>query len=73
MGFLGGSVVKNPPAGARDADSIPGLGKFPGEGNGNALIFMPGKSHGQRGLAGYNPWGCKRAGHALAIKQPDIL
>ena len=59
MGFLGGSVVKNPPAGARDADPIPGLGNFPGEGNGNALIFMPGKSHGQRGLAGYNLWGCK--------------
>ena len=52
MGFLGGSVVKNPPAGARDADSIPGLGKFPGEGHGNPLVFMPGKSHGQRGLAG---------------------
>ena len=47
MGFLDGSVVKNAPAGARDADSIPGLGKFPGEGNGNSLVFMPGKSHGQ--------------------------
>jgi len=22
-------------------------------------IFLPGKSHGQRSLAGYNPWGCK--------------
>ena len=21
-------------------------------------IFLPGKSHGQRSLAGYNPWGC---------------
>ena len=42
-------MVKNPPAGARDADSIPGLGKFPGEGHGNPLVFMPGKSHGQRG------------------------
>ena len=72
MGFLGGSVVKNPPAGARDADSIPGLGKFPGEGHGNPLVFMPGNSHGQRGLAGYNPWSHKRVGHDLAIKQ-DIL
>jgi len=22
-------------------------------------IFLPGKSHGQRSLAGYSPWGCK--------------
>ena len=21
------------------------------------LVFLPGKSHGQRGLAGYSPWG----------------
>ena len=23
-------------------------------------IFLPGESHGQRSLAGYNPWGCKK-------------
>ena len=28
---------KNPPANAADAGSIPGLGRFPGEGNGNPL------------------------------------
>jgi len=22
-------------------------------------VFLPGKSHGQRNLAGYSPWGCK--------------
>ena len=32
-------------------------------------IFLPGQSHGQRSLAGYRPWVCKRVGHALAIKQ----
>ena len=26
-------------------------------------VFMPGESHGQRSLAGYSPWGCKRVGH----------
>ena len=31
------SVVKNPSANAGDAGSIPGLGRFPGEGNGNPL------------------------------------
>ena len=23
------------------------------------LVFLPGKSHGQRSLAGYTPWDCK--------------
>ena len=39
MGFPGGSVVKNPPADARDTDSIPGSGRSPGEGNGNPLQY----------------------------------
>ena len=30
-------MVKNPPARAEDTGSIPGLGRFPGEGNGNPL------------------------------------
>ena len=25
--------------------------------------FWPGKSHEQRSLAGYSPWGCKRVRH----------
>ena len=40
MSFLGGEVVKNPPANAgdlRDIGSIPGLGRYPGEGHGNPL------------------------------------
>ena len=37
MGFPGGSVVKNPPANAEDVGLIPGLGRSPGEGNGNSL------------------------------------
>ena len=34
-------------------------GKSPGGGNGNPLhpVFLPGKSHGRRRLAGYSPWG----------------
>ena len=35
LGFPGDSVVKNPSANARDAGSIPGLRRSPGEGNGN--------------------------------------
>ena len=36
-GFPGGSVVKNSPANAGDVGWIPGLGRSPGEGNGNPL------------------------------------
>ena len=32
-------------------------------------VFFPGKSHGQRSLAGYSLWGHKRVGHDLATKQ----
>ena len=35
----GGSVVKNPPANARDSSSIPGSGRSSGEGNGNPLHY----------------------------------
>ena len=41
-GFPGSSVVKNPPANAgdlRDAGSVSGLGRSPGEGNGNPLQY----------------------------------
>ena len=37
MGYPGGSVVKNPPANARDSGSVPELGRSPGGGNGNPL------------------------------------
>ena len=37
--FSGGSVVKNPPANARDAGSVPGLVRSPVEGNGNPLQY----------------------------------
>ena len=32
-------------------------------------IFLPGKSHGQRNLAGYSPFCCRRVGHNLVTKQ----
>ena len=39
MGFPGGSVVKNPPANAGDASSIPGAGRSPEGGTGNPLHY----------------------------------
>ena len=42
MGFLGSSVVKNPPANAGDAGDeswIPGSGRWPGGRNGNPIQY----------------------------------
>ena len=69
-GFPGGSGVKNPPANAGDTGSISGSGISPGEGNGYPLQYCSlEKSHGQRSLVGYSPWGPKRVGDDLATKQ----
>ena len=32
-------------------------------------VFLPGKSHEQRSLAGYCPWGLQRVGYDLMTKQ----
>ena len=51
-------MVKNPPANAGDAGSIPGSGRSLEEEMANTPVFLPGRFHGQS-LAGYSPWGCK--------------
>ena len=38
-GFSGGSVLKNLLVKAGEVGSIPGLGRYPGEGNGNPLQY----------------------------------
>lgn len=68
QGFPGGSVAENLPANAGHAGLIPGSGRFPGVGNGNPLL-LPGKSHEQRSLVGYSPWGRKTIRHNLVTKQ----
>ena len=64
MGFSCGSVVKNPVANVGKAGSIPGSGRYAGEGNGNLLSILawriPWK---EEPLVGYSPWGHKRVGH----------
>ena len=63
-------MVKNPPANAGDMHSIPGSGRFPWRRKRQLTkVLLPGKSHGQRGLACYSLWGHKRVGHDLATKQ----
>ena len=72
-GFPDGSVVKNLPANDANAGnegSIPRLGRSPAEGNKQpTLVFLPGKSHGQRNLVGHIVMGLQRVGHDLATKQ----
>ena len=63
-------MVKNTPASVGDASSKPGLGKIPWRRKGQpTLVFLPGKSQGQRrlwqgrggGRGGYSPQGCKES------------
>ena len=68
-GFPGGSTVKNSPANARDAFSIPGSGRSPGKGNGNPLQYSCLENPMDRSLAGCDPWGYKRVRHDLVTKQ----
>ena len=65
--FPGGSVVSsNSPASAGDVGSI----KIPWSRKWQPTpIFLPEKSHGQRSLVAYSPWGHKRVGHDLVTKQ----
>ena len=54
------SAGKKSACNAGDLGSTPRLGRSPEEGNGNPFpVFLPGKSHGQRSLAGYSSWGCR--------------
>ena len=57
--------MANPPVKAgdtRDVGLIPESGRSPGGGHGkNTPAFLPGKSHGQRSLAGYSPWATKES------------
>ena len=62
-------TVKNPPA--MQDTWVRSLGQENPleEGMAPIPVFLPGKSHGQRRLLGYNLWGSKTAGHDLVTKQ----
>ena len=70
MGFPGGSAVKNPPANAGDAGSIPRLGRSPGEGNGNSLQYSCLENPMDRGACQVTVHAVERAGHDSATKPP---
>jgi len=64
LGSPGGSVIKNLSANAGDVGLIPGSGRCPWRRKWQPIpISSPRKSHGQRSLVGYSPWGCTRVEH----------
>ena len=61
-------VVKNPPANAGDVRDtrVQSLGW-------EDPLDLPGKSHGQRSLAGYSLWGCKESDTAEQLSRAESL
>ena len=66
----GGSAVKNPPASAGALGSVPGPGRYPGEGNGNPVHYSCLGNPMDKGAR----WATKlqRVRHDLAAKQPQL-
>ena len=61
-GFPGGSGGKESACNVGDTFS-PWVRKIPWRREWQPIpVFLPGKSHGQRSLAGYGPWGRKESG-----------
>ena len=62
MGFPDVSDGKESACNVGDLGSIPGLRRSPGEGSDYPLQYSYLENpHGQRSLAGYNPWGHKES------------
>ena len=58
--FPSGSDSKESTCNEGDLDSVPGLGRPPGEGYGKPLQYSSLENpHGQRSLVGYSPWSHK--------------
>ena len=68
MGFLGGSVVKNPPAHCGDLGSVSGSGRFPGGVNGNPPQYSCLRNPMDRGAWRATVHGVARVGYNLATK-----
>ena len=62
-GFSGGSEVKASASNVGDPGSIPGLGRSPGEGNGNPLQYSCLENCMDRGAWCLQSMGSQRVGH----------
>ena len=68
-------MVKNLPANAGDTRCgfNPWVGKIPWRGKWQPTpVFLLGKSHGQRSLVGYSPWGCKESDTTEATEHTKL-
>ena len=67
-------MVKNPPTSVGDTGLIPGLGRYPGEGDGNPLQYScPGNAMDREAWQTTGSLGHKRIRHSLVIKQQHVL
>ena len=71
MGFPHSSVGKESACNTGDLGSIPGLGRSPGEGNGNPLQYSCLENPMDRGAWRAIVLGVVRVGHGLATKERD--
>ena len=67
-GFPGSSVVKNLPANAGAMDSVPGLGRFPGKGNGYHSSILAWKIPWTEDPCRLQFMGSQRVGHDWATE-----
>ena len=51
----------------------PWVGKIPRRRKKPTPVFLPGKSHGQRSLVGYSPWGCKELDTTERLNKNNML
>ena len=66
-------MVKNTPVNAGDMDSVPGLGRSPGEGNGNPLQYSAWKIPWTEEPVGLQYMALQRVRHDLATKQEQNI
>ena len=63
---------KEPTCQCRRCGFDPWVGKIPWKRKWQATpVFLPGKSHGQRSLVGYRPWGRKRVRHTKQLNNDN--
>ena len=73
MDFPSGSDSKASAYNVGDLGLIPGLGRSPGEENGNPLQHSSLENpHGQRNLTGYGPWGHKKSDMTDQLKLSQV-
>ena len=73
LGFLHSSVGKESACNAGDLNSIPGLGRSPGEGNGNPLQCSCLENPMDRGAWWAIVHGTARVGHELPTNSKTVL